>query len=138
MRVVRDIAAPRVENDEARSRVEALVQPFAGIAIRKAREADQRVRPDQENHLRIVEPDRGRVPVAVQRLRDFLARLVDRAGTEGHGAAERGHEAAEERHGRGRRREISTKIAGDRSEEHTSELQSLMRISYAVFCLKKK
>src|SRR3546814_10275659 len=28
--------------------------------------------------------------------------------------------------------------AADRSEEHTSELQSLMRISYAVFCLKKK
>src|SRR3546814_1733496 len=27
---------------------------------------------------------------------------------------------------------------GDRSEEHTSELQSLMRLSYAVFCLKKK
>src|SRR3546814_2988508 len=29
-------------------------------------------------------------------------------------------------------------FANDRSEEHTSELQSLMRISYAVFCLKKK
>src|SRR3546814_7950402 len=29
-------------------------------------------------------------------------------------------------------------IAVQRSEEHTSELQSLMRISYAVFCLKKK
>src|SRR3546814_10524073 len=29
-------------------------------------------------------------------------------------------------------------IVADRSEEHTSELQSLMRISYAVFCLKKK
>src|SRR3546814_5335253 len=29
-------------------------------------------------------------------------------------------------------------IGGLRSEEHTSELQSLMRISYAVFCLKKK
>src|SRR3546814_8946950 len=29
-------------------------------------------------------------------------------------------------------------IAAQRSEEHTSELQSLMRISYAVFCLKKK
>src|SRR3546814_5778148 len=29
-------------------------------------------------------------------------------------------------------------IRGHRSEEHTSELQSLMRISYAVFCLKKK
>src|SRR3546814_6835416 len=34
----------------------------------------------------------------------------------------------------------SAKLRGDlpRSEEHTSELQSLMRISYAVFCLKKK
>src|SRR3546814_7089647 len=30
------------------------------------------------------------------------------------------------------------RAAVDRSEEHTSELQSLMRISYAVFCLKKK
>src|SRR3546814_1143069 len=29
-------------------------------------------------------------------------------------------------------------IMGMRSEEHTSELQSLMRISYSVFCLKKK
>src|SRR3546814_1926099 len=29
-------------------------------------------------------------------------------------------------------------MAWSRSEEHTSELQSLMRISYAVFCLKKK
>src|SRR3546814_2879434 len=31
-----------------------------------------------------------------------------------------------------------TRISPGRSEEHTSELQSLMRISYAVFCLKKK
>src|SRR3546814_2834026 len=31
-----------------------------------------------------------------------------------------------------------TLSAHSRSEEHTSELQSLMRISYAVFCLKKK
>src|SRR3546814_3785705 len=29
-------------------------------------------------------------------------------------------------------------VSANRSEEHTSELQSLMRISYAVFCLKKK
>src|SRR3546814_1730496 len=29
-------------------------------------------------------------------------------------------------------------LVAERSEEHTSELQSLMRISYAVFCLKKK
>src|SRR3546814_6268813 len=48
--------------------------------------------------------------------------------------------------GRGRRRRYSSPwgsaardiILWERSEEHTSELQSLMRISYAVFCLKKK
>src|SRR3546814_3424149 len=33
---------------------------------------------------------------------------------------------------------LSCARGADRSEEHTSELQSLMRISYAVFCLKKK
>src|SRR3546814_8699497 len=33
---------------------------------------------------------------------------------------------------------LPPKLASDRSEEHTSELQSLMRSSYAVFCLKKK
>src|SRR3546814_4510885 len=48
----------------------------------------------------------------------------------------RSHHCLYARHGpkRGRR------FAGSslRSEEHTSELQSLMRISYAVFCLKKK
>src|SRR3546814_8120800 len=47
----------------------------------------------------------------------------------------------------GRRQIVGFGLAGDfvglsaggaRSEEHTSELQSLMRISYAVFCLKKK
>src|SRR3546814_6385307 len=33
---------------------------------------------------------------------------------------------------------VAADMAEPRSEEHTSELQSLMRISYAVFCLKKK
>src|SRR3546814_6233644 len=36
------------------------------------------------------------------------------------------------------RRLVAQSHSGQRSEEHTSELQSLMRISYAVFCLKKK
>src|SRR3546814_4672633 len=35
-------------------------------------------------------------------------------------------------------KEVIASIEEYRSEEHTSELQSLMRISYAVFCLKKK
>src|SRR3546814_3523558 len=39
-------------------------------------------------------------------------------------------------HTRGHR--FSPELTAARSEEHTSELQSLMRISYAVFCLKKK
>src|SRR3546814_3128410 len=37
-----------------------------------------------------------------------------------------------------RRPPSPTSMMQSRSEEHTSELQSLMRISYAVFCLKKK
>src|SRR3546814_4774548 len=50
----------------------------------------------------------------------------------------------QQRHSFGRRRVLSRTrpaepdAASQRSEEHTSELQSLMRISYAVFCLKKK
>src|SRR3546814_8241268 len=40
--------------------------------------------------------------------------------------------------GRSRPDAVETAEDDGRSEEHTSELQSLMRISYAVFCLKKK
>src|SRR3546814_2557259 len=40
--------------------------------------------------------------------------------------------------GRRRAKCLQAICASSRSEEHTSELQSLMRISYAVFCLKKK
>src|SRR3546814_6671039 len=40
--------------------------------------------------------------------------------------------------GESRNEDVAAGLRGRRSEEHTSELQSLMRISYAVFCLKKK
>src|SRR3546814_3503084 len=57
-------------------------------------------------------------------------------------AMARGKEAARARRGSDRAPapagHIADRPARDRSEEHTSELQSLMRISYAVFCLKKK
>src|SRR3546814_5795347 len=53
-----------------------------------------------------------------------------------HGRAEPGH-LVRDRISRARRRGREGP-ARRRSEEHTSELQSLMRISYAVFCLKKK
>src|SRR3546814_8441721 len=58
--------------------------------------------------------------------------VVDDGGT-GPGQQRRDHEA--NALARARRREGHDVL---RSEEHTSELQSLMRISYAVFCLKKK
>src|SRR3546814_4651463 len=45
-------------------------------------------------------------------------------------------DASELAHSRRERAQLRSNLT--RSEEHTSELQSLMRISYAVFCLKKK
>src|SRR3546814_2524601 len=61
------------------------------------------------------------------------------------GALDFGNHAGIARCGLGRQRidEATRRIGAtrqilQRSEEHTSELQSLMRISYAVFCLKKK
>src|SRR3546814_5722893 len=46
--------------------------------------------------------------------------------------------AARRRRALGHARGLLEEVRHRRSEEHTSELQSLMRISYAVFCLKKK
>src|SRR3546814_2119335 len=79
----------------------------------------------------------------------LLTRLISR-GHQGLVELEHGWSddaAATEISGIERLREIDAKAAAQafaseaetrRSEEHTSELQSLMRISYAVFCLKKK
>src|SRR3546814_2115796 len=63
-----------------------------------------------------------------------LARLARRHAV-GHRYPRRGHRADDRHHAAARHRRLGTRL---RSEEHTSELQSLMRISYAVFCLKKK
>src|SRR3546814_2408727 len=54
------------------------------------------------------------------------------------GRRRRDHHVAAEGHRSHRRLLAAFAQHADRSEEHTSELQSLMRISYAVFCLKKK
>src|SRR3546814_5511955 len=74
--------------------------------------------------------DKGRAFVRMGRLqhvRQFL-RHVEAARNEAR--------ARSQREGRRLRRTVDRAI-GRRSEEHTSELQSLMRISYADFCLKK-
>src|SRR3546814_9058521 len=94
-------------------------------------------RSDDARALQRRQPDRG-------------ARIIRKHH---EGAAERNHPAVQ-RHAVHRRRhaefadaviEVAARIivrrqrrGRGRSEEHTSELQSLMRISYAVFCLKKK
>src|SRR3546814_13168032 len=50
----------------------------------------------------------------------------------------RAHDCGASRPLSGSAKTATAGAAAGRSEEHTSELQSLMRISYAVFCLKKK
>src|SRR3546814_9475803 len=80
---------------------------------------------------------RAAVRRAVPRRRIFP--VTDR----GRPRARRGHRRRDQRSAASRRVSITVftsaqRRLGCRSEEHTSELQSLMRISYAVFCLKKK
>src|SRR3546814_9797985 len=62
---------------------------------------------------------------------------IDRRRRRGEGEGD-GVEAVAAIEGVDMRATVEQVVAGARSEEHTSELQSLMRISYAVFCLKKK
>src|SRR3546814_5887478 len=62
-------------------------------------------------------------------------RIIDKGGDEQRRAERNQQEAQRPRDLSGGERDHGER---KRSEEHTSELQSLMRISYAVFCLKKK
>src|SRR3546814_3645280 len=74
--------------------------------------------------------------VVLEAVAGAFAQLVDRPARMGH-ADHRHVEPAARDHRLQRGKDLLVgKVA--KSEEHTSELQSLMRISYAVFCLKKK
>src|SRR3546814_10492175 len=83
--------------------------------------------------------------MAARRRRDFLTRLLEPVAHEGDLVLLGGEDAIgdlDDRFVVGARGDQfghlhRLLVVGDRSEEHTSELQSLMRISYAVFCLKK-
>src|SRR3546814_8231260 len=68
--------------------------------------------------------------------REGLAEDAEQAGEHDDGKDEIGDRAGG--HDRGALAEPLVRKGDRRSEEHTSELQSLMRISYAVFCLKKQ
>src|SRR3546814_10745632 len=74
---------------------------------------------------RALQVDRRQAGLDQDRL---AARLVEEQGELGAVALDRGRAVGAS----------LVAVAEERSEEHTSELQSLMRISYAVFCLKKK
>src|SRR3546814_7227579 len=76
----------------------------------------------------------------VRRQRDDRPAGPDRRRQHRPAGERDGGTLATARHARAQRRDArhAHPRRGDRSEEHTSELQSLMRISYAVFCLKKK
>src|SRR3546814_1840135 len=83
-----------------------------------------------ERHVALLEdrrPRHRRADAASERDEEGIARCLEQGGVKVliGGAAF------------GRRERVFGHV-GERSEEHTSELQSLMRISYAVFCLKKK
>src|SRR3546814_3126958 len=65
----------------------------------------------------------------------FRSRVTGRAG---HGAYRGGTGRLARYRACRKLQRLDFEIEALRSEEHTSELQSLMRISYAVFCLKKK
>src|SRR3546814_8035537 len=74
---------------------------------------------------------------------DLLLVFADLAATHGDPDLRRGRPRAIRRRWRGESAGVwiepaDGRFARHRSEEHTSELQSLMRISYAVFCLKTK
>src|SRR3546814_7564320 len=73
----------------------------------------------------------ARIENALRRARAFVRRHRCRSARKDHAF---GFQPVERRLGRPEWRDLAI----NRSEEHTSELQSLMRISYAVFCLKKK
>src|SRR3546814_4930400 len=89
-------------------RMQGALQPVAHLRV--VRNLLRQRQEQRHRRLRV----RGQV-AALQRLPGALDGVVDAVG-----------------------RDLHRRRAPGRSEEHTSELQSLMRISYAVFCLKKK
>src|SRR3546814_981189 len=82
----------------------------------------------------------GDVSVARGRSQGCAATAVGRRRRHGEAKARRPlrHDGSRPRHAEAWRGFFVMALKWARSEEHTSELQSLMRISYAVFCLTKK
>src|SRR3546814_9960786 len=106
---------------------------------------DKRTLPDRASHdlpllLRVTRPDDHLVGLLVVTGARALGRLAPRGDrvTAARGTAFAAAMRVVDRVLRDAAGERTLAEPAIRSEEHTSELQSLMRISYAVFCLKKK
>src|SRR3546814_9447471 len=109
----------------------AATQPRASIAACRATEGDGHGRhPQQLRRDPVAEPVLAGLGTPDRQGIQRRPRLQGRLGR--RGVEDAGPRPAH------RQRQRPALRRGVRSEEHTSELQSLMRISYAVFCLKKK
>src|SRR3546814_3085250 len=92
----------------------------------------------EEDDMRLVEVEHVVALVAERGLETVLADLVDHIEADFRRWDEFDKSPRFASHSPGGVIELMPAADARRSEEHTSELQSLMRISYAVFCLKKK
>src|SRR3546814_5902358 len=143
------------EHPEARHRLvrdDAVIDVHREQGQREAEQVDHQRRAEHRVEGTAHPPHLAPEPVALRRLvpRPFLGADRGRVGGDsdrlsGIAVLDRRFVGPERRGGAGFPDEIlfvlrleQHRAAAVRSEEHTSELQSLMRISYAVFCLKKK
>src|SRR3546814_10210463 len=97
------------------------------MTISRAHDAAARSRGSAESTCRIVTARAVRSSISLAGVIEILRDLLPELRTVREPAAQGVDEGL-----------VALGGLGARSEEHTSELQSLMRISYAVFCLKKK
>src|SRR3546814_2640164 len=106
-------------------RGEQRTKPLHPIEItREAVRHRHRHRAEQAHHLQVAIIEKVPARRAIDRFQDPLVGVAPPLGGKGGDAEEDTNKLSP--------------LAHLRSEEHTSELQSLMRISYAVFCLKKQ
>src|SRR3546814_1795899 len=125
------IAEAEAEGVKRIGRIEEIAAPGAGLNIVEHRQLPCRTR---DRHRQLA----ARIDVPEQHIRHGMAALLAQipAFQNGVGLFRNldggGRTTVDEHHGD----RLAQRL--ERSEEHTSELQSLMRISYAVFCLNKK
>ncbi len=109
-----DLGLARVDHDQLQAARLRVAKPAGGIRGRDpARHRDQRIVPDEHPDVGLVEDVGAPEPAAVDRVRDVLARLIDRGGGEYHLRAEAEHETDAGRNRGGVGAGVGTGIEGD-------------------------